>query len=288
MKNEKLEFIRGIASLMVFFCHSAINFDGLKNNNFYHLLVNWGIESVIVFFILSVIVIHISQQSNPKTANEFIKNRFKRLYPLYIIGLLLAYSFSAWNYKAVLGNLFFLGTLQAYIVPVPAFNPVLWSLSFEMFFYFMFYLYLLLNNSKWFMIGWVGMSVICIPLYYLHFTGIAGHLISMFAFSSLWLAGHFTSKYIAEFPKVRLNQVFFVFGLLFLCARIEYTKEFYCIIKYIVFALVSLPIFAFCLQGPANTRKNLKWSYLLTVYLVLLIAIRFSSSSLMSSKLIYS
>jgi peptidoglycan/LPS O-acetylase OafA/YrhL len=73
MKNNKLELIRGLASLMVFFCHSAINFETLHRNGTYNLLVNWGTESVIVFFILSGIVICISYDNNPKTANEFVQ-----------------------------------------------------------------------------------------------------------------------------------------------------------------------------------------------------------------------
>src|ERR1700748_2537494 len=148
MKNNKLEFIRGVASLMVFFCHCESNSTALKNSRLYHYLVNWGTEAVIIFFILSGIVIHISQQKKPKSPNQFLINRFKRLYPAYIVGLALAFSLSPASLPTILGNLVFLGSMQDYIVGVPVANTVVWTLSFEMFFYLMYFFYLKTNSSK--------------------------------------------------------------------------------------------------------------------------------------------
>ncbi len=158
-------------------------------------------------------------------------NRLKRLYPAYIIGLLLAFSFSALTFKIVLGNLFFLGTLQSFIVPVPEFNPPVWYLAFEMFFYCMYALYIKTDHSKVFMWSWIGISLLCIPLYYFPLGGIPGHFIAMFAFSSIWLLGYHLSLYISQFPRVTLRQAVFLFGMLLLSARIEYSNQYFCIIK---------------------------------------------------------
>ena len=290
MKNGKLEFIRGIAALVVFFSHGAMNFYQLKLNKLYSLMFNWGAESVMVFFILSGIVIELSQQNNPKSAKAFMVNRLKRLYPLFIVGLLLAYSISGWQMWPALGNLFFLGSLQGYIVPVPQLNPVLWSLTFEFFFYCMYAVYISTGFSRLFMRSWIALSVVCIPLYYFRLPGVVAHFVAMFAFSSIWLIGRYLPLYISKFPKVSLPQAFFLFGLLFLAARIEYTPVFYCVIKYLVFTIVALPIFAFCLQArqEKSNAAPLKWYYLVFLYIFLLVGIRFFSHSLPSSKLVYS
>lgn len=288
MKNVKLEFIRGIASLMVFFCHCELNSPALQSSRLYHYLFNWGTESVIVFFILSGIVIQISQESNPKSANQFMINRFKRLYPAYIIGLALAFLFVPIDFKMIVGNLFFLGSLQNYIVPVPLYNTVVWSLSFEMFFFLMFYLYLATGSKKIFMALWIGLSLICIPIYYMHVRGPLGQLIALLAFSPIWLLGYFTSRYISKFPRVSIHQVFFSFGLLFLAARITITSEFYCILRYLIFSVVSLPIFIYCLLPADKPGKQLNWIYCLLCYAILLVLIQVSSDSLRSSKIIYS
>jgi peptidoglycan/LPS O-acetylase OafA/YrhL len=112
----------------------------------------------------------------------------------------------------------------------------------------------------------------------------------MFAFSSIWLIGRHLPLYISKFPKVTLQQAFFLFGLLFLAARIEYTTVYYCVIKFLVFTIVALPIFAFCLQErpEKNNAAPLKWYYPAILYIVLLAGIRFFSHSLPSSKLVYS
>jgi peptidoglycan/LPS O-acetylase OafA/YrhL len=245
-------------------------------------------EAVVIFFILSGIVIHISQQKNPKSSGKFIENRFKRLYPLYVMGLALGFAFSRWNTPMAIGNLFFLGTLQGYITSTPVFNPVLWSLSFEMFFYFMFYLYLRTGSKSWFLLIWSTLSIICIPLYYLHIPGVAGHFISMLAFSSIWLLGYLVSANIARLPSVTLSQALFAFGLLFISSRIRYTNEYFCVIKYLVFSIVSLPVFIYCLKGDHKASVKLNWLYLLIAYAVLLIALRTISDSLAASKIIYS
>jgi len=296
MKNGKLEFIRGIAALVVFFCHAGANFYQLRQNKLYTLLSNWGTESVIVFFILSGIVIELSQRNNPKSAKVFMVNRLKRLYPLYIIGLLLPYSISGWQLWPALGNLFFLGSLQGYIVPVPLLNPILWSLTFEFFFYCMYAVYIRTGYNRLFMRCWIVLSIVCIPLYYFQWPGVLGHFVMLFAFSSIWLIGRYLPLHISKFPKVSLLQAFFLFGLLFLAARIEYTRVYYCVVKYLVFTVVALPIFSFCLQGrqdrtataPDRTTAPLKWYYLILAYILLLVGIRFFSHSLPSSKLVYS
>ncbi|HLZ89300.1 MAG TPA: acyltransferase family protein [Puia sp.] len=287
MKNLKLELVRGLAALMVFFCHCGMNCQPLFFNPIYHSLTNWALEAVIIFFVLSGVVIHISQLNRPKSPNQFLLNRLKRLYPQYLVGLLLGFALYGWDMKLFLGHAFFLATLKGYIVQVIPTNPAVWSLTFEMFFYLLYYLYLRSGSNKGVMRVWIAASIICVPLYYLRLHGIAGHLIAMFAFSSLWLLGYFLVKYIGLIPKPTLPQVFFSVGILMLSARIRYTSEYYCIIKCFIFSLVAIPLFTYCLSDRSRNKKQLKWYYLIGAYLLFVGLIQVYSRSMGSSKFIY-
>src|SRR6478736_3494132 len=159
-KNDNLEIIRGLAALVVVLCHiiGKIPIPIFQKSVLFSLLGNWGTEAVIIFFVLSGIVIGISQEAKPKDRSAFIKNRLLRIIPIFLIGFLLAlianilYHHSLPSINVMLGSLFFVSTLQGWIVEPLEFNPVIWSLSFEMFFYLIFSL--TINNKKVALILW--------------------------------------------------------------------------------------------------------------------------------------
>jgi len=74
MKKLYLEFIRGAAAIVVLLYH-FIELHPAGNGPKHYYLSNWGTDAVIIFFILSGIVINISQTNNPKTKIDFISNR---------------------------------------------------------------------------------------------------------------------------------------------------------------------------------------------------------------------
>src|ERR1700712_2623409 len=100
MKKLYLEFLRGAAAIIVLLYHCIeMHPQGKGPKHFY--FSNWGTDAVIIFFILSGIVINISQSRNPKSPSEFISNRLLRLYPQLITGLLLGLAVLYITYSAI-------------------------------------------------------------------------------------------------------------------------------------------------------------------------------------------
>ena len=94
------------------------------------------------FFILSGFIMIIAYGSkNSISLFNFFKNRFARIYPIYLLALMLLLLFnvrynSPINYSDLILNLF---VIQAWIPGKAAsFNPPGWALSIEIFFYLVF------------------------------------------------------------------------------------------------------------------------------------------------------
>ncbi len=156
-----LDSFRGIASLMVLFHHVfKLNTDSFKQKlSFWTYDICYFISSlnqiaVLFFFILSGFSIGLSLKRktilNRENINEYFYRRFKRILPIYILSLLLAFIGGALTYSLglrdysitnLLGNLAFLQTsaygTPAWFVPYGENGP-LWSLAFEFFFYLIF------------------------------------------------------------------------------------------------------------------------------------------------------
>jgi peptidoglycan/LPS O-acetylase OafA/YrhL len=292
-KNDNLEIIRGLAALVVVLCHiiGKIPIPIFQNSVLFSLLGNWGTEAVIIFFVLSGIVIGISQEAKPRDRNAFIRNRLLRILPIFIIGFLLAlivnilYHNSLPDMGVMIGSLFFVSTLQGWITGPLEFNPVIWSLTFEMFFYLIFSA--TINNKK-VLILWCLLSVLCIPFYYSTgiSSGIIKHFIAMFAFSSIWLVGYFIQRYRHLFSFNFVNALFSLFALP-MVSRLSITTEHYDVIKYLIFALVSIPLFGYILK-PVRFKFNNALSVQIVITLVLITFLQFYSESSFYNKLIYS
>jgi peptidoglycan/LPS O-acetylase OafA/YrhL len=294
-KNNRLEMVRGIAAILVFLNH----FIGLhkplqeKGGAVVGLLGNWGVEAVIIFFVLSGIVINMSQTNNPKGPRVFIVNRFKRVYPLFAIGLILALfvealiSLPLQTLDAILGNICMQGTLQGYVVPVIGGNLPAWSLTFEMAFYLLFALVIASNSLKYLYV-WAGLALLSIVLYYRidHYTGIKGHLIIILAFSAIWLWGYLLYEYSSNFT-VNLYTALFSVGLLPIVARLKIIDNYYDIYKFCLFALVSSPFFIYLIGKGGKSRFNIKLIYLFPVYAALSVILFFNSGSLFLNKCLY-
>lgn len=290
-----LEVIRGFAALSVFLCHllGIINF--FKGNSFYNFLANWGTEAVIIFFILSGVVIHISYKKRQYSAKAFLKNRLIRLYPVYFIGctlsILVSYitTNSVDSLKVILGNFLMTGTFQDYIVTVLQNNPVVWSLSFEMFFYVFFTLMILvkLRGIKF----WIIAGLIAIPVYLSGVGGIFGYTSAMLAFSLLWLLGYYTDELIKKAPKVSIGTAIFFVSLLPGYARLQFFDVYYDVVKYLLYGFIALPIFIYALQYEKKDQllKEFKGKnmFQLASLALLLCGTIFFSISKMEKRLLY-
>lgn len=295
MKNTKLEFLRGLAALEVFICHLLTNNSYLKDKAWKSLVTNWATESVIIFFLLSGIVINISYKRKPVSVLSFSINRFVRIYPLFIVGFLLALvvlwgiNYESVSVNVLVGNLFLLGSIQSYIVPVINTNPVVWSLTFEIFFYFIFALTIgEKQNTKlylWFIISLIGM-----PFYYMGFKGLAGHFIAMFAFSSIWLLGYFVYEYKHLFKKPDFITVLFFCSLLPGISRLNLTDQYYDVVKYFIFSVFTIPLFLYCIKRDSEILEKgyyFKKTHQVLSFLIVSYMIFFRSNSLMISKAVY-
>src|SRR5579872_5941528 len=145
MKKLYLEFVRGTASVGVLLYHLPESwFSPTEFRRF--SMTTLGTDAVVMFFILSGCVINISYSRKPGSRGQFMANRVRRLVPQFLLGLLVGL-LATWclgkplpSFGQLVGNVFMISTLQGFIVGSLPANSVVWSLSFEMFFYVVFML----------------------------------------------------------------------------------------------------------------------------------------------------
>jgi peptidoglycan/LPS O-acetylase OafA/YrhL len=150
MKITRLESLRGFAAIYVLLSHLS--------SNYLHAQGSWigqpfryAQEGVLLFFLLSGFVIYYSWHEHRGTKNfaHFFYKRFRRIYPIFFLALLLAYAvtclakgFHAPDLGQLLGNLFMTQGFEHdpgwQSQPFMGNGP-LWSLSYEWWFYMMFY-----------------------------------------------------------------------------------------------------------------------------------------------------
>jgi peptidoglycan/LPS O-acetylase OafA/YrhL len=144
--DPHIESLRGLAALLVVFSHVLTNefhLDPLYRLSGVGLYSTPGHLSVLVFFILSGYVIGLTNKNSIITNTErynYLKKRFIRLYPLYILAIAFAvitakfthYNFTAGQVSlhAVFGQVLFTEVLYT--------NQPLWSLSYEAVYYLLF------------------------------------------------------------------------------------------------------------------------------------------------------
>ena len=202
---EKLEALRGFAALYVVLFHVLPQEILLYGVNV-GLLFRFGPEAVIVFFVLSGFVIKYTfERSADKSFKYYFIRRFIRLYiPLffiYVLGYLLkcynAGELASPEWGTLLGNLFM---LQDVISQKPNVlsatymgNGVLWSLSYEWWFYMLYYV-LATRIPAEKINKWVSIMVVTAAATYLIYPFIANRLIMYFAI--WWIGVRFAETYL--------------------------------------------------------------------------------------------
>jgi peptidoglycan/LPS O-acetylase OafA/YrhL len=149
-KLYKLEALRGFCAIYVLMHHTigTLNFAGINVG----MAFRFGQEAVIIFFVLSGFVINISFSNDPdKTFSRFFIKRFLRIYIPLLIVLTLSYALASLMRREFVSpqlhdlilNLLMLqdlGQLKPNVIVEPYFgNSPLWSLSYEWWFYVLFY-----------------------------------------------------------------------------------------------------------------------------------------------------
>ncbi|MDP5093351.1 MAG: acyltransferase [Polaribacter sp.] len=200
MKNkkiEKLEAIRGFAAFYVVLFHllpQKILLFGINIG----FLFRFGSEAVIMFFILSGFVIKYTwENSSDKSFKKYFLRRFLRIYIPLICIFLLAYILKCYaegsladpEWKTLLGNLFMLQDVISLkpnvISPVYMANGVLWSLSYEWWFY-MIFLFLSKKIAPSKIHNWVIILTIIAAISYLIYPFIINRI---FMYFGIWWIG---------------------------------------------------------------------------------------------------
>lgn len=206
-KLDKLEALRGAAALYVVFHHTIPHESRLFNVPVGHLM-RFGQEAVILFFLLSGFVINYSfKLSRNKHFGNYFAKRFCRIYIPLIAVMLISYftqSYEAGEFlgpdiPALLGNLFMLqdwalANPNVLVDPYMGNGP-LWSLSYEWWFYMLFFpLYTLVRHTSHastiaFLVSIVA-SVVYI--FYPYFA------IRVFMYLAIWWAGAYVGELYLE------------------------------------------------------------------------------------------
>lgn len=259
---EKLEAVRGFAALYVVFFHILPQKILLFGINVGYLF-RFGPEMVIVFFVLSGFVIKYTyDKSKDKSFGFYFIRRFIRLYIPLLIVFVMAYLIRCYEagglanpeWKHLIGNLFMLQDVISLkpnvIVPAYLGNGVLWSLSYEWWFYMLFFvLATYVRPEK--INKFVYVLTVLAAISYLLYPFFVNRLIMYFAiwwtgvrFADIYIQkGEFSFK--AVMPQIALLSVISAILALNLKLNFEYTKIYaYPLVAY---PFVELRHFAFAL-----------------------------------------
>lgn len=151
MRVEQLTFTRFIAAVLIVIFHYGKD-SFLFNNPYLEFVIKNSAVFVSYFFMLSGFVMMIAYYNKSKiNAFEYFKNRFARIYPLYILGIVLVLIISILNNEVNILDLFLnIFMIQSWI-PAKALtlNVPGWSISVEIFFYLLFPFLFNVVYKKW-------------------------------------------------------------------------------------------------------------------------------------------
>lgn len=145
VKNHRLDslvFLRGVAILMVLFCHFGGALKQINQKSLYDSFHDFGRFGVQMFFIISGFVIPLSLDKGRYQLSDygrFLYKRFLRLQLPYTIGVLITFGLVYLSYKYrhevfPENTITFLETF--FYLHAPADNPVFWTLQVEVQYYF--------------------------------------------------------------------------------------------------------------------------------------------------------
>lgn len=273
---EKLEALRGFAALYVVFFHALPQKIYLLGVNV-GAIFRFGPEAVIVFFVLSGFVIKYTfERSVDKSFKFYFIRRFIRLYiPLFFI-FLLGYLIKCYSegtlaspeWQTLFGNIFMLQDVisqKPHVISAAYMgNGVLWSLSYEWWFYMLFFLLVTQINSKKINM-WVGIISITAAATYIIYPFIVNRLAMYFAI--WWIGVRFAEIYLkkekftikAIMPTAYVLLVITALLALNLYIHYSYTKVYsYPLVAYPFIELRHF-VFAIMVMFGAIIWENLKW-----------------------------
>jgi len=143
-----LDGLRGLAALMVFYCHCVLGAPGAIDPKWsppvFFGRLEAGQGAVLLFFVLSGYVIGLTNARpfGRPAALDYLRRRSLRIIPINLIAVLLAgLALENLNLRMLCGHVFFLQNNLLpgnFRIPVVATNPNLWSLHYEVVYYLLF------------------------------------------------------------------------------------------------------------------------------------------------------
>jgi peptidoglycan/LPS O-acetylase OafA/YrhL len=280
---EKLEALRGFAALYVVFFHVLPQKIYLLGINV-GAIFRFGPEAVIVFFVLSGFVIKYTyDRSADKSFKFYFVRRFIRLYiPLFFI-FLLGYLIKCYSegtlanpeWQTLLGNILMLQDVisQKPNVLAAAYmgNGVLWSLSYEWWFYMLFFV-LVTNIDSTKINKWVSIISITAAASYIIYPFIVNRLAMYFAI--WWIGVRFADIYLKKEKytiKAIMPYAYVLFTITTLLAinlyiHFSYTKVYsYPLVAYPFIELRHF-VFAIMVMFGAIIWENLQWRGFNTIF----------------------
>lgn len=191
--NFNLESLRGFAAILVVWHHIILHkywLDPSYTPSGVFAFVAPGHLSVLVFFVLSGYVIGYAH-SNPLEGKDialYLKKRFVRIYPIYLVSMLFAFLVAKQPYSlaTILGNL---ALTQNLLTSVVFENNPAWSLNYEVLFYLLF---LPLSIFRWNVVAMTALMLLVAVVAYFQGFGLVASYALGFAF---WLCGLVLAKY---------------------------------------------------------------------------------------------
>lgn len=239
MRISQITFTRFLAAMAIVISHFNKDLFLYKIDYISDIFLKANV-GVSYFFILSGFIMIVAYHRKDKIEYlDYYKNRFARIYPLYVLGLLLYLVTRFSNFSIYKGFLYLFG-LQSWI---PGEAMILnfpgWSISVEFLFYLLFpllynYFYSKKNKSIWVITGiiWIGTQVFC----------------SLYADSSYYQGPHTEShELLYYFPLMHINEFLVgnLAGLFFVknSGQKNYDIPIIILFALVLLSLIFLPLF---------------------------------------------
>lgn len=230
-----IQILRAIAAIIVIAFHTVLAAEKYNlPTNFFYKVDFWGAAGVDIFFIISGFIMVYIQDKKKRNSVEFLMDRMERILPLYwtlalFISFLLivfpqGFNELTLNFETFFKTLFFINFLSNETPLV----YVGWTLEYEMLFYLVFGLSLLIKNQKF---AFLVCIAILISMVFLGLNAIIVEFIYGMMIGLLFSKYRFTIK-----NKYCLIMIILGFSLL----TIEWSKE---ISRSITWGLPSILIF---------------------------------------------
>ncbi|MFX0940473.1 acyltransferase [Escherichia coli] len=239
-----LQYLRGIASLLVVLYHARGELNNIySQSNLGDLLFSNGYIGVDLFFMISGFVIMLSTE-NDRSSFSFIVKRIFRIYPVYLVCLLIAMYILGKPFNAeFIRSLLFINLDLSASAPWFGYAIIFtaWTLMFEIIFYLIFYISMSISWKYrcYICSAFIILMVVLINLYYNGTVGFSGY-------SSIYLNSSMDHGYLIKIARVLSSPMFFEFVIGMAIYKIcDYTNNIVSI-KFARFSIItSIVLFSY-------------------------------------------